>query len=251
MSEFKAFVHDAFQNHKSITFVKVNDFLALVTLLSVIGIILETVESFSPYAQIFKTIEYFSVAIFTLEYIGRVHAAPDKLKYVFSFFGLVDLISILPTYFQLANLTFLKSIRLLRILRFLRILRLAKIARLEEEKVRDTANARHLYILNIQIYFVALFTAVTCWGSLIYIAEGHQEPLRNIPLSMIWASKIIMGGVPNIPVSTLFGEFVLLGTRFTGLVLFGLLIHVVGTIVTKLIFGSEIRVHTSKRNLRK
>lgn len=251
MSELFAFVRDAFHRPKTRTFTQVNDFLACMTLVSVLGIVLETVESLSHLQAIFITVEYVSVALFSLEYVGRIWAAPDKFKYVFSFFGLVDLLSILPTYVQLANFTFLKSVRLLRILRFLRVLRLSKIARLEEEKVAVTADASHLYIINIQIYFVALFTAVTCWGCLAYIAEGHQDALRNIPLAMIWAIKIIMGGVPNIPVTTLWGEVVMIGTRFTGLVLLGLLIHVVGTIVTKLIFGSDIRVSAQTRKRRK
>lgn len=251
MSELKVFVHEAFLQPKSTTFMKINDFLACITIISVLGIILGTVDSLSPYQQIFTMIEYVSVALFTLEYIARIIAERKPLRYVFSFFGVIDLLSILPTYFQVANLTFLKSIRLLRILRFLRILRLTKLARLEEEKVQKSTKSRDLYLLNLQIYFVSLFTAVTCWGSLIYIAEGHKEAFRNIPLSMIWAIKIIMGGVPSIPVSTIWGELVMIGTRFTGLILLGLLIHVVGTMVTKLIFGSEIKVRRRRRNFRK
>ena len=108
----------------------VNDILAAFTILSVISIVLETVPAFVHLKPLFDTVEYTTVAVFTLEYFARMYAAPRKRDYIFGFFGIIDLLAIAPTYLTLANFTFLKTARVLRILRFLRAIRLAKIAEL-------------------------------------------------------------------------------------------------------------------------
>ncbi|MBU1167902.1 ion transporter [Patescibacteria group bacterium] len=216
------------------------------TIVSIASLILETVPAFASYDIIFRTIEFVSVFFFSLEYIGRLVAAPNKLKYIFSFFGIIDLLTILPTFLGLTNLTFLKSVRILRILRFLRMLRLAKILRQSRRSFKKEEQ-KSLYRLNVEIYFIALFAAIVIFGSIAYIVEGYRPEFSSIPISMIWSAKVLLGGVSLYMPETVPGEFVTIGTRFTGMVLFGLLITVVGSGIKRLLFGTtEIEKETKE-----
>lgn len=233
-------MHHIFYDVGTTAFSRVNNFLALLTLISVLSIILETAPGLSKYNSVFITIEYVSVFFFTLEYIGRIMAQRrDFASYVFSFFGIIDLLSIVPTYLGLTNLTFLKTTRILRILRLLRMVRLAKIARLPKLKQRDLEDYSYLYRLNISIYFFALFAATTIFGTAIYILEGDNPTFSSIPLGMLWAVKPLLGGVAQTLPATIPGEMVAVLARFTGLALFGLLIAIVGNAVRRLLFGTE------------
>lgn len=232
-------VYDLFYTPSSSYFYVVNDILAATTLLSVLSLVLETVPGLLQWHSLFLAVEYISVALFTLEYAGRIYARGSHYKsYVFSFFGIVDILAILPTYLGLANLTFLKTARVLRILRLLRMVRLAKIARQSQHRLMADRGTIGQQTLSTQIYFVALLSMVLVFGTLMYAAEGQRQELESIPLSMIWAAKVILGGVPQHMPETLWGEFVTIGARFAGLLLFGLLISIVGTGLQRLLFGS-------------
>lgn len=228
-------VRSFLENPQSRGFTVVNDVLALVTVASVLALILETVAALSEYHAWFKAVEYVSVFLFTLEYLGRLWAAESRLRYAFSFFGIVDLLSIVPTYLAIANLTFLKTSRALRILRFLRMLRLAKLARVHHKH----KGARALYLLNIQIYAAALFTAVLLLGSSLFLLEHSNPSARDLPTAMLWAFKVILGGVQYDQPQTAFGIAVLIAGRFTSLILLGLMFGLMTTMVRKALIGSE------------
>ena len=237
---FQELCRGTFNDINSQYFVVVNDFFAVLTIISILTIVLETVEGLFGYRHIFLLIEYITVFFFTLEYIGRVIAAKRPWKYVFSFFGIIDLIAIVPTFLGIANFTFLKSVRLLRLLRFLRMVRLAKLLRIQK-KHEDIEKNGHdqLFGLTMQIYLVTLFCMILMSGTLIWFAEGDREVYANIPLSMIWSSKVLLGGVPQAMPQTIWGEIITIMTRFVGLILFSLLISIVGGSVTRLLLGTE------------
>jgi len=234
-------IHDVFYDVRSLWFGPVNNFLAGVTLISTLSIILETVASLSPYVPIFNFIEYSAVFIFTLEYLARIYANKrDMFSYVFSFFGFIDLFAILPSYFSVTNLTYLKSARVLRVLRLLRMVRVAEISRLAGIYPREPEDYAHLYKLNIRIYFFALFSAVVIFGTFIYVVEGqYVEVFSNIPLGMIWAAKVILGGISEYIPTTVAGEVIGVCARFVGLALFGLLINVIGNWMRRFLFGEK------------
>lgn len=232
-------LHALFYEPESRGFVVVNDFLALLTLVSVFSLILETVPRFAAYAPVFTVIEYVTVFFFSLEYLARIIAERrDAGAYLFSFFGVIDLLAIVPTYLGIANLTFLKTARVLRILRLLRMVRLAKIARSMKRRKKDLENYYTIYRLNISIYFFSLLSAVIVLGTLIYIAEGTNPAYGSIPLGMLWAIKPLMGGVAQSEPVTVAGEFIAILARFVGLILFGLLIAIIGNVVKRLLFGT-------------
>lgn len=248
------FTHDVFYNVESKRFLIVNDVLAAVTVISVLAIILETVPSFSKYREIFVAIEWIAVSLFTLEYLGRVLANKKQVSsYVFSFFGIVDLLAILPSFVGVTNLTYLKTARVLRLLQLLRMVRLAKLAHLTRPHKKDVEEYARLYRFAVRIYFVALLSAITIFGTLIYIVENEQAHFSTIPLGMIWAAKVTMGGVAQYMPQTPVGDMVTIAARFTGLALFGLLISLVGNTVRQLLFGSSdvVDVRPPKKRARK
>ncbi len=223
-----------FDNLHNKHFAFANKVLAVMTLVSVAAVAIETVESLQHYNWLFTIIEWVAVALFSAEYITRLYLSPKRLGYVFSFFGIIDLIAILPSLFGLANLTFLKSARTIRIIRLLRMLRLAKFTRMKD---KDRA-ASSVYKINLEIYFITLTLAVLLIGSTFYLFESHAEA-RNIPSGMYWALKSILGGFPYPQPETLGGIIALVLARFTSMILLGMMLGLVGMMIRKLLIGSE------------
>lgn len=215
----------------------VNDVLAFVTIVSILAVVLETVASLADYAFWFLVVEWVAVVIFTAEYIGRLIVTKPKRKYIFSFYGLVDLVAILPTIMGLGNLTFLKSARAIRIIRLLRILRLTKITR--SGKGRDIEESFGVYGFNVLIYGGVLLFSLIVTGTLIYLVEPTTKAFADIPSGMWWSFKVFMGGMPVTSPVTEFGDGVYVFTRFVGLLLLGLLVGVVGNIFRLLLLKGK------------
>jgi len=237
MLSFATTLYNALENPRSRWFVLANDTLAFLTILSIFALSLGTVSSLQVYTSVFLGIEYVAVIFFTAEYIVRF--LRRGFRYSVSFFGIVDLLAVLPTFLGFGNLTFLKSARILRVLRFLRMVRLAKLARIAVHPTTHAEERLGVERLNFQIYFFSLTSAVVIFGALIYTTEGYRNEFSNVFLGMIWSAKVILGGVPQYIPETIWGEIVTILARFTGLVLFGLLITVVGGLVKKLLFGTR------------
>jgi len=230
-----SFLQRAFTDTSSRSFHLTQDFLALLTVVSIVALVLETVPSLSEYGQTFLVIEWVAVLFFSVEYIGRLIVSKPTWRYSVSFFGIVDLVSILPTFLGLGNFTFLKSARALRIIRLLRMLRLAKMARsdvVDEENMSTTS-------LNVLIYFVTLVFALLITGTAMYLVEPQTSAFASIPAGMWWSLKVFMAGIPVTEPVTALGEFFFVLTRFVGLLLLGLLIGVVGNVFRGLLGGEE------------
>ena len=134
----------------------------------------ETVEPYATeHASLFKLIEYVAVFFFTLDYLGNLYYAKDRVKYFFSFWGLVDLISILPTYLMIMNLTALQGTKVFRILRVVRVLRVLKMARIALQELEKKLESSNPIITNLKIYFIALFSVVMISSTLMYYVEGN------------------------------------------------------------------------------
>lgn len=218
----KAFV----DNHSRLYFV-VNDILALLTIVATIVVVLETVPAFTEYAYFFLIIEWTAVLIFTAEYIARMYISKPSRQYIFSFYGVIDLISILPTFLGLGNLTFLKAARTVRIMRLLRIIRLAKVTRLHGKNLDESLS---VFSLNVTIYVALLVIALLIFGTMLYIVESSLGLFTSIPIGMWWAFKVFLGSIPvDAPLSAA-GAALYVVARFTGLILLGVLVGVVGNI---------------------
>ena len=237
MSSFTSRLDGALNRHESKDFAPTQVFLSVVTGISITSIILETVQSLHHWHSLFLTIEWISVTIFSLEYLARLGVSQRKLRYIFSFWGLVDAISILPTFLSSGNFTFLKSFRDLRILRMMRILRLAKISRAYLGSHDEAKTQAEFNKMNLVIYFMSLFSMTIIFAALLYAVEHAQHAYSNIPLAMVQSAKILVGGLGQAATPTLAGEIIVIIGRFVGLALFGLLISIVGGVLNQLLFG--------------
>jgi voltage-gated potassium channel len=226
---------DIFDDPKNKFFSLANTILALMTLVSVAAIALETVASLQKYELLFKGIEYVAVTLFTAEYITRLTTNQRPLRYMVSFFGIIDLLAIAPSVLGLSNLTFLKSARTVRIIRLLRMVRLAKVSRAKDKEKA----ARSVYKINLEIYFLTLTLAVLILGCLFYFFEHGVNDAKDIPSGMYWALRAILGGVSYPQATTVGGTITLVLARFSSMILLGMMMSLVGTMIRKMLIGSE------------
>lgn len=239
MQSLMRYVEEGFHDHKSPLYFRFEKVIAIVTIVSILSIVLESVHSLLFLHPVFLLIEWFSVLFFTLEYFGRVLTTRGKWQYVLSFWGIVDVLAVLPTYLHLGNFTFLKSVRILRVLRLVRLLRLIKVIRMYTETIHGVDSEEEANKQNIRIYFFTLVTCIVLSGSVLYAIEHNQPAYENIPKAMLQGAKILVGGLAISLPQTLAGEIVVVVIRFIGLALFGLLIAIVGGSLHQLIFGEK------------
>ncbi len=141
---------------------------------SCLAIALETVESVrSQHQEALTAFEWVTVVFFTLDYAFNIYTAKNRLKYLTSFWGVVDLLSIMPTYLMLFNFTSVKATKILRLLRVIRILRVLKLARSAMNDVNAARDGQtNRLATNLRIYFIALFTVLMISSTLMYYVEG-------------------------------------------------------------------------------
>lgn len=166
---------------------KLFDVILLVAiLLSVVFVILESVESLaSKYGSFFYTAEIILTILFTIEYLLRIWILKKPIKYMTSFFGVVDLLAVLPTYLSvlLPGATGLMVIRALRLLRVFRIFKLGRY--LKESRVLIAAMKASR--IKIFVFLTAVFIINIIVGSVMYLVEGSENGFNNIPESIYWA----------------------------------------------------------------
>jgi voltage-gated potassium channel len=123
--------------------------------------------------------------LFTLEYLLRLFSARRPSRYAFSFFGMVDLLAILPGYLSLflPGVHFLATVRILRILRIFRVLKLVQF--MGEGNNLWQALKRSRY--KITVFITTIFTLVVIAGSLMFLVEGAKSGFTSIPKSIYWA----------------------------------------------------------------
>jgi voltage-gated potassium channel len=155
-------------------------------LLSVVVVMLDSVQSMrAAYGPLLHAIEWFLTILFTLEYLLRLSCVGRPLHYARSFFGIVDLLAILPTYLSLIfpGSHYLLVVRLLRVLRIFRVLKVARYIG-EADLLMD---ALHNSRRKIFIFLFAVLTLATIAGSLMYVVEGAESGFTSIPTSIYWA----------------------------------------------------------------
>ncbi len=161
--------------------------LLLVISASVLVVMLESVESMRlVHGQLFQILEWVFTVLFTLEYIVRILVVRRKRSYIFSFFGIVDLLSVLPTYLALVLVgsQYLMVIRILRLLRMFRVLKMAR----HFGQANVLLNALRASRPKIAVFLFAILTLVSIEGTLIYLIEGARNPgFSSIPQSIYWA----------------------------------------------------------------
>ena len=155
-------------------------------LLSVIAVFLESIRSVREVLgpQLMRA-EWTFTILFTIELALRLIAVKRPARYLLSFYGIVDLLAILPTYLSLfvPGTQYLLTIRILRILRIFRILKLTEYV----SGGRVITAALRASKQKILVFLVAVLTIVTVVGSLMYVVEGEENGFTDIPTSIYWA----------------------------------------------------------------
>ena len=241
LQRIDAGVRATFQDHHSAAFQRTSSILTTLIFASVFFTVMDTVASFrEQYYVYLDIVEWVLVGIFTVEYLLNIYTAPDRKAYVLGIWGIIDLLSVLPSYANLGNFAGLKVLRQLRILRFMRILRILKLARGVADQLDATKNADANVRMNLTIYGVSLFTVIMISSTLMYFAEGENEGtlFTSIPQAMLWSVVTIttVGYGDMYPV-TVGGRIVAAVTMFAGLCLFAVLFNVVGKVLMVALFG--------------
>jgi voltage-gated potassium channel len=160
--------------------------LLVLILLSVVVVSLESVvEIRKDFHLLFRNLEWGFTIIFTIEYFLRIYSTPRPLKYMFSFFGLVDLMAIIPTYLSLI-LVGAQYLLVVRVLRLLRIARIFKLTRFINEG-NVLSRALRASVTKIMVFLGVVLTMVVIVGSLMYVIEGAANGFTSIPKSIYWA----------------------------------------------------------------
>jgi len=155
-------------------------------LASLVVVILDSEPSLNKkYHKEFLILEWIFTILFTIEYVLRLWLSNKKLGYIFSFYGVVDLLAIIPSYLSLflINTQFLVVIRGLRLLRVVRILKLGRYMREAETLKKALRNSR----TKIQLFVGTVLTIVLIAGTVMFIVEGPESGFTSIGISMYWA----------------------------------------------------------------
>lgn len=164
------------------------DIVLLVLIGASVGVVmLESVEELRlRYGIQFLVLEWIFTLIFTVEYVVRLAVVRRKKRYALSFFGIVDLLSILPTYIAilLTGTQYLMVIRILRLLRMFRVLKMAH----HFGQANVLINAFRASGPKISVFLFFILTLVSIEGTLMYLVEGSTNPgFSSIPQSIYWA----------------------------------------------------------------
>ncbi|MCP4545220.1 MAG: ion transporter [bacterium] len=155
-------------------------------LISVVAVMLDSVAVIQArYGTVLTVVEWVFTILFTLEYLLRLWCIGKPLRYAFSFFGLVDLLAVLPTYLSLIlpGSHYLLVIRILRVLRIFRVLKLVQYLNEAQIMVHALRSAGRKII----VFFATVITLVVIFGSVMYIVEGEANGFTSIPRSIYWA----------------------------------------------------------------
>ncbi|MEQ9438671.1 MAG: ion transporter [Cyclobacteriaceae bacterium] len=160
--------------------------LLVAILLSILLVMLESVQRINvQYGEWIKIGEWLFTFLFTVEYIIRIYCAPRRWKYVVSFYGIIDLISIIPTFLSIfiQGSQFALIIRALRLLRVFRVLKLTHF--LGEAEVLRRALRQSM--AKITVFIGVVLVLIFIVGSSMYLIEGPANGFTSIPVSIYWA----------------------------------------------------------------
>lgn len=185
--------------------------LICMIMVSVVAVMIDSIAIYhTRYGDLLTTLEWFFTIAFTIEYILRIYSSPNPRGYIFSFYGIIDLLSILPTYiaFIFPGSAYLIVIRVLRVLRIFRILKLFRYIGEANILFRAMMQARR----KIFVFLFFVSTLIVVFGTLMFLIEGPENGFTSIPRSMYWAivtvTTVGYGDIyPNTPFGQLIASF--------------------------------------------
>ncbi|KHK61528.1 ion transporter [Pseudomonas frederiksbergensis] len=158
----------------------------LIILASLVIVMLDSIDSVHKnYAALLAYIEWGFTFIFLVEYGLRLYCSPKPLRYAFSFYGLVDLLAIVPGILALyySDAQYLLIVRIIRMLRIFRVLKLSPYLKQANYLLAALRGSKQKII----VFLVSVSTLVTVFGTLMYVIEGPQHGFTSIPKGIYWA----------------------------------------------------------------
>lgn len=188
---------------------KIFDIVLLILILaSIILVMLESVNSIdAKYHDFLNISEWVVTILFSIEYIARIISVKKPLKYITSFYGIIDLMSTIPKYLSIlfAGTHALVALRALRLLRVFRILKLARYLGASNSLVAAIKASR----AKISIFLFAVIILSIILGTIMYLVEGEENGFTNIPKSVYWCIVTLTTvGYGDIAPNTAIGQFI-------------------------------------------
>ena len=212
--------------------------LLFIILLSVVLVMLGSVQTIDiVYHRFFIVSEWIITIFFSIEYILRIISTRKPLKYIFSFYGIIDLISILPMYlsFFLPGTKILTVVRALRLLRLFRILNLVQFSG-QASQLKLAINASKTKII-VFIYFVFIISILL--GAVMYVVESPESGFSSIPTSIYWCIVTLTTvGYGDIAPITPLGKVI---ASFIMILGYGIIAVPTGIVTAELAGGSKTR----------
>jgi voltage-gated potassium channel len=163
-----------------------DEILLVIILASLVAVMLDSVEAINrEYGPELRILEWGFTALFAIEYLARLYCSPRPLRYAFSFYGLIDLLAVLPGILALvfADAQYLIIVRILRMLRVFRVLKLTPYLSQANFLLVALRGSRQ----KITVFLLTVSTLVTVFGTLMYVIEGPAHGFTSIPTSIYWA----------------------------------------------------------------
>lgn len=188
---------------------KLFDVILLIAIIaSIVLVMLESVKTIDSRFHAFLNIsEWIITILFTIEYIARIISVKKPLKYITSFYGVIDLLSTIPKYLSLifAGTHALVALRALRLLRIFRILKLARYLGASNQLAAAIKSSR----AKISVFLFAVVIAAVIFGTIMYLVEGEESGFTNIPKSVYWCIVTLTTvGFGDIAPVTPLGQFI-------------------------------------------
>jgi len=215
--------------------------LLAVIVISIMAVMLESVASIKiRYGKSLAIIEWVVTVVFTLEYIARIIAVKKPLHYIFSFYGIIDLMATLPKYVGLLfpGSGVLLSIRAIRLLRVFRILKLAHFVGASNQLVEAIKTSR----AKIAVFLFSVLVLCIIIGTLMYMIEGPEHGFTSIPISVYWTVVTLTTvGFGDITPTTPFGQFISALVMILG---YGIIAVPTGLVTAELMREKKVNLNT-------
>lgn len=153
---------------------------------SLVVVMFDSIESFRlGHGELLFGLEWFFTAIFAAEYLLRIYTHPEPRKYIFSFYGAIDLLSVVPAFIALVlpDAQYLLVIRAIRMLRVFRVLKLTQYLSQANFLLVALRGSKQKII----VFLLSVTTMVLIYGTLMYVIEGPANGFTSIPMSIYWA----------------------------------------------------------------
>lgn len=209
---------------------------------SVVVVSLESVVALRrDYLHVFQALEWTFTILFTIEYFLRIYSSSRPLNYVFSFFGIIDFLAIIPTYLSL----FVVGSQYLLVIRVFRLLRIARVFRLTRfvNEGQVLSKALRASLTKITVFLGVVLMMVVVVGAVMYVVEGRASGYTSIPKSIYWAIVTLTTvGFGDITPVTPLGQFLASCLMITG---YGIIAVPTGIVSVEL--ANAERLSTSTR----